>query len=245
VGCISLQPSDCCPASQDRIEFVPTVEELCEVAVNHLKTVERGIVSFGQGCEGEPLLVGDRIAEAVAEFRRATDRGTIHLNTNGSLPEVFSKVAAAGLDSARISMNSPRAETYNAYYRPRTYKFADVEETVRRAVDAGLYTTLNLLIFPGVTDLPEEVEALERLVEKTGLHMVHFRNLSIDPRLYLEHLPPGTGRREDALGIRNLALRLKRKYPKLDLGYFNRPKEFFSKPLTTLEMLEKGLADEK
>ena len=49
LGCISLQPGDCCPASHDRIDFVPTVDELCQVAVPHLTTVDQGIVSFGQG----------------------------------------------------------------------------------------------------------------------------------------------------------------------------------------------------
>ncbi|MBN1141235.1 MAG: radical SAM protein, partial [Deltaproteobacteria bacterium] len=49
LGCISLQASDCCPASQERITFVPTVEELCGVAVPHLERAEHAIVSFGQG----------------------------------------------------------------------------------------------------------------------------------------------------------------------------------------------------
>ncbi|HXX35782.1 MAG TPA: radical SAM protein, partial [Thermodesulfobacteriota bacterium] len=28
IGCISLQPAECCPASQERIDFVPTVDEV-------------------------------------------------------------------------------------------------------------------------------------------------------------------------------------------------------------------------
>ncbi len=231
VGCISLQPSDCCPASQERIGFVPTVQELVQVAVPHLERVEQGIVSFGQGCEGEPLTVADRIEEAVRAFRSRTDRGTVHLNTNGSRPDALSRLARAGLDSVRISLNSARADTYHAYYRPVGYRFEDVVRSVRTAVEEGLYTALNLLVFPGVTDLPEEVEALERLIEQTGLHMVHLRNLSIDPRLYLDALPARTRRRDDALGLKHLAVRLKRRFPRLDLGYFNRPREVFGSPL--------------
>jgi MoaA/NifB/PqqE/SkfB family radical SAM enzyme len=230
VGCISLQPADCCPASHDRIEFVPTVEELCQVAVPHLARVPRAIASFGQGCEGEPLLVAETIEASVRAFRARTARGTIHLNTNGSLPGALRAVARAGLDSVRISLNSPRPVTYNAYYRPVGYRFEDVVESVRVAVGEGLYTALNLLVFPGVTDQPEEAEALERLVAETGLHMVHLRNLSIDPRLYLEHLPPAVREGGVALGLRTLAMRLKRRFPGLDLGYFNRPKEDFASP---------------
>lgn len=237
VGCISLQPSDCCPASQDRIDFIPTVEELREVAVPHLESVERGIVSFGQGCEGEPLLVGDRIAEAVTDFRSATGKGTVHLNTNGSLPQTFRKVARAGLDSVRISLNSARESTYNCYYRPKGYSFADVEESIKTGVGEGLFVALNLLVFPGVNDLPEEADALMELVNRTGLNMVHLRNLSIDPMLYLGSLDNSIRRRGDAIGIRNLAVRLKSAFPKLDLGYFNRPKEAFAQPLVDLNFI--------
>lgn len=238
IGCISLQPADCCPASQERITFIPTVEELCEVAIPHLEGVERGIVSFGQGCEGEPLLNGSHLAEAVAEFRRRTQKGTVHLNTNGSLPSELQKVARAGLDSVRISANSAREETYNAYYRPRTYKFADVEESIGLAVGEGLYTALNYLVFPGVTDLADEFEALCALVERTGLNMVHFRNLSIDPRLYLGALPEDLWRGQRPLGIKKCALALKKRFPGLEIGYFNRPREAFGAPLTTLEFLK-------
>ncbi|MHB8766954.1 MAG: radical SAM protein, partial [Deferrisomatales bacterium] len=160
----------------------------------------------------------------------ATPRGTVHLNTTGSLPGALRRVARAGLDSVRISLNSPRRETYDAYYRPVGYRFDDVVESVRVAVGEGLYTALNLLVFPGVTDQPAEAEALERLVADTGLHMVHLRNLSLDPRLYLGHLPPDLAAGPDALGMKALAVGLKRRFPRLDLGYFNRPKEDFAAP---------------
>ncbi len=231
LGCISLQPAECCPAAQDRIEFVPTVEELAEVAVPHLERVERAIVSFGQGCEGEPLTVAGTLEAAVRTFRERTDRGTVHLNTNGSLPESFRRVSRAGLDSVRISLNSLRPETYDAYYRPVDYRFEDVMESIRVAVGEGLYTALNLLVLPGVSDHPAEVEALERVVEETGLHMVHLRNLSIDPRLYLENMPRDVVDGGKPLGLRTVAVGLKRRFPRLDLGYFNRPREDFAEPL--------------
>jgi len=230
LGCISLQPSECCPSSQERIGFVPTVEELCRVAVPHLEGAERGIVSFGQGCEGEPLTVADTLEQAVREIRRRTPRGTVHLNTNGSLPSALRRVARAGLDSVRISLNSARRETYHAYYRPASYRFEDVVESVRVAVGEGLYVALNLLVFPGVTDHPDEVAALEDLVAETGLAMVHLRNLSIDPQLYARHLPAELLDSPAHLGLRTLAQRLKRRFPALDLGYFNRPKEDFAAP---------------
>lgn len=231
LGCISLQPADCCPACHERIEFVPTVEELCEVAIPHLKNIENAIVSFGQGCEGEPLTQADTLEAAVFEFRKQTDRGTINLNTNGSLPAALHRVARAGLDSVRISMASAREETFNIYHQPSGYTFMNVVESIKASIKEGLYTALNLLVFPGVTDLPVEVEALERLISETNLNMIHLRNLSIDPQLYLDRLPAELLESGEPMGLLTMAKRLKKKFPNLDLGYFNRPKELFDSPL--------------
>ncbi len=58
LGCISFQPKEHeLTSPQDRLDFIPTVDEILEFTVPHLETADRAIVSFGQGCEGEPLLV--------------------------------------------------------------------------------------------------------------------------------------------------------------------------------------------
>ena len=90
----------------------------------------------------------------------ATSRGTINFNSNASIPDAIDKLAEAGVESIRVSLNSVREESYNAYYRPNGYCFADVMESVRRARANGLYTMLNYLVFPGVTDQRAEVEGL-------------------------------------------------------------------------------------
>ena len=84
------------------------------------------MVSFGQGCEGEPLMQAPVIEEAVRAMRRATGRGTINLNTNASRPATVARLFDAGLDSMRVSINSLREACYDAYFRPRGYTFADV-----------------------------------------------------------------------------------------------------------------------
>jgi pyruvate-formate lyase-activating enzyme len=224
VGCISWQPSTACAVSHDRIRYVPTAEHVVEVALPFLRAVPEAIVSFGQGCEGEPLLLADVIAEGVRRIRTLTDRGTINLNTNGSLPDRVAQLARAGLDSIRISANSLCEEAYTAYYVPRSYRFRDVVESVRVAKAHGLYTTVNYLVFPGVTDREEELEALLGLIRETRLDMVQMRNLSIDPELYLRTVPPAAGK---SLGIRAVLRAIRREFPKVEIGYFNRPKELF------------------
>jgi molybdenum cofactor biosynthesis enzyme MoaA len=223
LGCISLQESDCCPASQERLTFVPSVEEICQVAVPHLREAENAIVSFGQGCEGDPILQADTICEAVRQMRRETSRGTINFNSNASIPDAIDQLAAAGVDSIRVSLNSVLEARYDAYYRPRGYAFSDVLESIRRAKRSGLFIMLNYLVFPGVSDREEEVAALERLVEAAGIDLIQMRNLSIDPVLYWDAI----GVSGEGLGMKTMLDRLKRNIPRLQFGYFNRTKENF------------------
>lgn len=229
VGCISLQTEGLVPASHERIEGTPTVDELCALALPHLTEAEEAIVSFGQGCEGEPLLYGDLIEETIRRVRSRTDRGTIHLNTNGSLPRTVERLCAAGLDSIRVSLNATQPEAYAAYYRPRHYNFADVVESIRTAKANGCYTSINLLVFPGVSDREEEVEGLLDLFAETGLDLVQMKNLNIDPRRYLASLPPSRGA---VIGMRELVRTIRREAPQVDIGYFNRPREHFGRSLS-------------
>jgi len=196
IGCISLQSSCAFPSPQQRITFVPKPAEIAEIALRHIMSVDDAVVSFGQGCEGEPLIVADVIREAIELIRKETDRGTINLNTNASLPEKVSELARAGLDSMRISMNSARRETYNAYFRPR-YDFNAIKESAYEMKRMGKFVSINLFVFPGVTDAPKEAAALKDFIDSAGIDMVQWRNLNIDPDFYLEMLgqkiPSGIG----------------------------------------------------
>lgn len=148
IGCISLQESGCCPATQDRIKFVPHVSEVAEIAVHHLRTADNPIVSFGQGCEGEPLMQADVLEQSIIEIRKNTTRGTINLNSNSSLPQKVAKLADAGLDSIRVSLNSAQEKYYNLYYRPQGYTFNDVMQSIdiMKEKDGSSHSTI--LYFP-------------------------------------------------------------------------------------------------
>jgi pyruvate-formate lyase-activating enzyme len=219
LGCLSLQPGDSCAASHHRIRFRPKKEEIVALAVEHLEAAPEAIVSFGQGCEGEPLTEHGLIAESIREIRMRTSKGTINLNTNGSWPERIRKIAGQGLDSIRISMNSARAELYRAYYRPQGYDFEDVERSIALSRSLGLYTMVNYLIFPGVSDRPEELDSLVSLVHRTGLNFLHLKNLNIDPQLYLREMPPAGSK---PLGMKRMVELLRKACPDLELGYFNK-----------------------
>jgi len=220
LGCLSFQPEGSCEASQDRISFRPSTEEIVSLSVNHLNQAPEPIVSFGQGCEGEPLTQYRLIADSIRKIRKRTGKGTINLNTNGSRPERVREIANSGLDSIRISMNSVRPEFYKAYYRPKNYDFEDVVASITLSKEMGLYTMLNYLVFPGITDQEEEVEALMLLIQKTGVNFIHLKNLDIDPQLYLEKMPESNS---PAVGIKEMAALLNKEFPDVELGYFNRP----------------------
>jgi pyruvate-formate lyase-activating enzyme len=222
LGCISLQPSECCPASQERIRFVPTVDEVLGVALPHLEKAEDAIVSFGQGCEGEPLTQWELLEDSILLLREKTDRGTINLNTNGSFPKRLVKLCDAGLDSVRVTLNSPRMRFYKRYHRPRGYSFGEVVDSLVQAKEKGIYTSMNLLVFPGFTDREEEVEGLIELIRETNLDLIQMRNLNIDPDLYLKTMGRGAG-----IGIAKMIDVLKKEFPFLQFGYFNRTQENF------------------
>ena len=220
LGCISLQPGVSCTASHDRISFTPSRKEIVDLAVGHLKRAEDAIISFGQGCEGEPLTEYELIAASIAEIRRNTGEGTINLNTNGSRPERIRTIAKSGLDSIRISINSAQEKIYTAYYRPMGYCFEDVIESISLAKEMGLYVMINYLVFPGMTDTPEEFEALRKMIQQTGANFIHLKNLCIDPQVYLQEMP---GNRSPGIGMATMTNRLKKEFPNLELGYFNQP----------------------
>jgi len=222
IGCISLQPSECCPASMERIRFVPTVDEVLEVALPHLEEAEDAIVSFGQGCEGEPLMQWRLLERSIRELRERTDRGTVNLNTNGSFSDRVAKLCDAGLDSVRVTLNSPHLKFYKRYHRPKGYSFGEVLDSMVQAKKKGIYTSINLLVFPGFTDREEEVEGLIKLIRKTDLDLIQMRNLNIDPDLYLKTMGRGEG-----MGIPKMIDILKKEFPSLQFGYFNRTKENF------------------
>jgi pyruvate-formate lyase-activating enzyme len=238
VGCLSESEEGMPPSSHERIARPPAAEEMADLALRHLDRARgRVMVSFGQGCEGEPLLRWREIAKAIRLVRARSARGSIHANTNGSLPDALAALVDAGLDSCRISLNSASPDLYAAYYRPVNYGFEDVRRSIRTAKEKGAYVALNLLTFPGVTDREEEAARLAALVAETGVDQVQTRPLAIDPDVYLALARPvlrpareaGEGR---AIGIRALVALLKEARPGLVVGNFSRARSERARPST-------------
>jgi len=208
---------------QDRLTFQPTPEEIVEFTVPHLESAPYPIVSFGQGCEGEPLLMWETMRDAILEMRKHTSRGNINVNTNGSRPDAVEKLCEAGLNSIRVSTNSARKQIYEAYYRPNNYTFEDIVESLKVVTRFGGWTSINYFVFPGMTDTVEEYEALRTLIRDTGLKMIQWRNFNIDPDWYLGKL--GVTECGELLGVKQLMQLIREEFPDLKFGYYNPPME--------------------
>ncbi|NIG54295.1 radical SAM protein [Chitinophaga sp. Cy-1792] len=224
VGCISFQPEEeSIVSTQDRLRFKPTAEEIVEYTVPHLETAPFPIVSFGQGCEGEPLLMWETIRESIIEIRKHTPKGSININTNGSKPDAVRALCEAGLNSIRVSMNSAQEKYYTPYYRPNNYQFEDIVESLKVVREFGGWTSINYFVFPGITDSEDEYQALRKLIRETGLNMIQWRNFNIDPDWYMGRMNiTETG---DCYGMKQLLEMIQEEFPDLKYGYFNPPME--------------------
>lgn len=226
VGCISLQSDGSFPASHERVRRAPTPQEIADMALDHLARVPDGVVSYGQGCEGEPLLGGELLPRSVELIRAGSESSTININTNGSVPDVVDAMCEAGLDSIRVSLNSPRESIYDPYYRPATYRFEDVKESLRRVKAHTKFRSINYLVFPGVTDTEAELEAMTAFNEEVDLDLIQMRNLNIDPELYRSILPAGSV--EDGMGMQQWMRAFQERFPHIQYGYFNPTKASYA-----------------
>jgi pyruvate-formate lyase-activating enzyme len=224
IGCISFQPAEeTIVSTQDRLTLKATVEEIVEFTVPHLLNAPYPIVSFGQGCEGEPLLMWETIREAIIEIRKHTSKGSINVNTNGSKPDAVAALCKAGLNSIRVRTNSAQKILYTRYYRPNNYEFEDIIESLKIVHKHGGWSSINYSLFPGVTDSIEEYEALCKLIKTTNLSMIQWRNFNIDPDWYLGQI--NLAETGEMLGVKQLQELIHEEFPNVKFGYYNPPIE--------------------
>ncbi|MFP4347698.1 MAG: radical SAM protein [Desulfococcaceae bacterium] len=229
MGCLSFQEDARIPCSQNRIDFTPSPEEIAEVALVHIQRVKQSVVSFGQGCEGDPLLAAEVIEPAIRRIRKETPHGTINMNTNGSLPDVLANLLEAGLDSIRISLNSVREACYEAYFRPRGYRFSDVLRSIETALNRGVFVSVNYLNCPGFTDTPEEIAAFVDFRKRYPIQMIQWRNLNFDPLEYWRTMD-AVAEHGAPMGMKQALQHIHNRFPDLQYGYFNPPREKWSLP---------------
>ena len=193
------------------------------MALEHINRVERSVVSFGQGCEGDPLLAAAVIEPAIRMIRTRTDQGTINMNTNGGLPAVMQNLLDAGLDSIRISMNSVREDAYQAYFNPKGYMFGDVVRSIDMALEKGRHVAINYLNMPGFTDTAGELDSLVAFIKDHPINMIQWRNLNFDPIRYWQAMGQDV-QKDQVVGMQTVINTIQERFPNVKHGYFNPPK---------------------
>ena len=199
--------------------FHATADEVAALATQHI-AAGGTLVSFGRACEGEPLLAARLVEEAIGLIRATTRSGTIHLETNGSVPAALRRLAATGLDAVTFRLISARADTYEALHQPEGFRLADVRAAMRVAAEQRLATSLLVPVLPGIFDRSDEIAALIDLAgELREGSAILLRDLAADPLRALVTVPG----RETTLGIPRALERLREELPHLRLGSFVRP----------------------
>ena len=219
LGCISLQTDGEVPAPQERMRFAPTADELVGLADWHLRGEDAAIVSFGQGCEGEALTRDDALVEATRRIRAAHPAATIHINTNGSKPHILERLIDAGCNSVRISAISFNDAVFRPYYRPVGYGLDEVRACGRLMHERGGQVCLNLLTFPGVTDVEAEIERTVAACREMSVDQVQWRSLNADHDWLLDVLPA----LDDGIGLGAAFARIRDALPGVEHGNFTRP----------------------
>lgn len=215
LGCISEDHLEV-DSPQHRLNFTPEVREIAEVGIEHLKNARGAIISFGQGCEGEPALNSHDLAAAIRLMRQETNAGTINMNTNGGYLAGVKAICTAGLDAMRVTLFSCSPQNYRKYHRPLDYTLEEVKKSINYAGGRGVRVSLNLLVFPGFTDREDEIEHLLDFVSQNPVNMIQLRNLNIDPDYFFAQFPGG-GR---PLGIKELLKILRQEAPQIELGSY-------------------------
>jgi len=166
------------------------------------------------------LLSARLVEDAIRLVRAKTGSGTIHLETNGSIPAALRRLAATGLDAVTIRIASARADTYETLHRPEGYRFADVRASLRVATEQRLATNLVIPVLPGIFDRAEEIAALVGVAgELREGSAILLRDLAADPLRALALMKP----REPSIGVARALERLREELPHLRVGSFVRP----------------------
>jgi len=203
----------------ERAAFHATADEVVDLAAAHLEGGGTQ-VSFGRACEGEPLLVPRVVEPAIAGIRERTHRGTIHLESNGSVPAAVGRLARAGLDTIGFRIASARPETYERIHRPAGYRLTDVRASIAEAIAAALAVAVIVLVLPGLTDRERELDEILSLAGDlpAGSQLV-LRDLGADAERALALVPSA----ETPLGMERFLERIASDAAHLRMGTLVRP----------------------
>lgn len=157
------------------------------------------------------------VTEIVKTIRAKTGSGLLYVNSGVPQPDAMKSWCQAGADYIGLPLNSAQANYFEAFNRG--HLFTDLEESLQIIRKAGRRVILNYGVFPGLTDHPVEMKALEQLVEKMSPTMLHLYNLPVDPEWYMDELMLQKMPRKQ-IGMQNWLGHIQNKFAGVRIGYF-------------------------
>ena len=161
----------------------PTTRELIDVAVAHLEHASEAEVCFAVDVRNETT-----IAEIVAQVRKQTRRGIIEISAHGNNPSAIRAVCELQIDRMVIKLNSLQEEYFQRLHQSNNVLFKNVIESIETAGQFSSELVLHYDVFPGLTDHPEEMDALSHALRTQKINALRPVNLNIDPDWYVDEL---------------------------------------------------------
>ncbi|HET8568710.1 MAG TPA: radical SAM protein [Candidatus Limnocylindria bacterium] len=192
----------CSARVRERASIEASAEEIAALALAHLRG-GGSAVAFGRSCDGEPLASARTIESAVARVREGLPQAHVSVETLGTSASKLTRLARAGVADVTVRLASARRDTHERIHRPVGWGFADLRASISAAREAGLRLSLAVLVLPGLTDRPSELDAIAELAQDAGAR-VELRDLGADPQRALALVRTG----EAPLGIGVLVARL-------------------------------------
>lgn len=160
------------------------VNDTINKAASHLQSSANPLLYLST-MEKNQIPAATEIARAI---RKKTETGLFCISSEVPDPEAVKTWCNAGVDFIGLQLNSAQKVFYEAFHDSQAYRFADLEESFRVAKKSGRRTILEYAIFPGLTDFPQELNALEKLLTDAEVDMLRLYNLAADPEWYMDKL---------------------------------------------------------
>ncbi len=164
--------------------------------VNNLtETVPAALLQSAAVANDAALVISDAkgedeatLAGFIKSIRSLNGDISMYMQTPALTPSLASTLCNAGVNGLWVSTNSFQEDYFDKLHAPSGSKFNNLNASIKAMQDCGGETILDYQVFPGLTDHPREIEAMDAFLSGTAITTLHLSNLAIDPEWYMDEL---------------------------------------------------------
>lgn len=190
--------------------------------VNNLSEADPATLIQSAAATSDPALVianahGDNetlLPDFIKSIRSLNGDISVYVQTPNLSPSLASTLCNAGVSGLWVSTNSFQEDYFNKLHEPSGSKFESLKASIKTMQDCGGETILDYQVFPGLTDHPREIDAMDTFLSNAAITTLHLSNLAIDPEWYMDELMILALPR-DQIGISGWLESLHARYPEL------------------------------